>query len=348
MNLHKAKGLEADVVFLADPCGGFNPRVDVHIKREGHKALGWFTVVQKFEHGQRVLGEHADWPQYQAAEQPFLAEEQKRLLYVAATRAREVLVVSRQTPPKGTPAWNVLDAFLGNAKELPVVGAVAVPPVAPADCSPDAQSAAASSRAAAHAAVNQPSWSITSVTAEAKHVKRMTPAPEPTEPGDATRVVAQDTPSHRADAGMAWGTLIHGLLEHAMRHQGCTRDDLRRLAMWLIVEEPQLRSVIDEALDTVERVAGAEFWRDAAANEHSVETPFTFARNEKLTNGVIDLLHSTAAGWRITDYKTDADGGAAKASVYAAQLDAYRAALESCGVAIEGVDLQSVRGERAL
>ena len=28
-----------------------------------------------------------------------------------------------------------------------------------------------------------------------------------------------DTPSHRADAGMAWGTLIHGLLEHAMRHK---------------------------------------------------------------------------------------------------------------------------------
>ncbi len=26
MNLHKAKGLEADVVFLADPCGGVNPR----------------------------------------------------------------------------------------------------------------------------------------------------------------------------------------------------------------------------------------------------------------------------------------------------------------------------------
>src|SRR6202040_3001776 len=28
MNLHKAKGLEAPVVFLADPCGGFKPRVD--------------------------------------------------------------------------------------------------------------------------------------------------------------------------------------------------------------------------------------------------------------------------------------------------------------------------------
>ena len=45
---------------------------------------------------------------------------------------------------------------------------------------------------------------------------------------------------------MAWGTLIHGLLEHAMRHPNATRDDLKRLAMWLTVEEPQLRAVIDE------------------------------------------------------------------------------------------------------
>ena len=33
MNLHKAKGLEANVVFLADPAGGLTPRVDVHIER---------------------------------------------------------------------------------------------------------------------------------------------------------------------------------------------------------------------------------------------------------------------------------------------------------------------------
>jgi hypothetical protein len=71
--------------------------------------------------------------------------------------------------------------------------------------------------------------------------------------------VAPDTPSHRADAGMAWGTLIHGMLEHAMRHAQSTPEDLRRLARWLTVDEPQLRGVIDEAIETVQRVAKAEF-----------------------------------------------------------------------------------------
>ena len=118
MNLHKAKGLEADVVFLADPCGGFKPRVDVHIERDGRQAHGWFKVEQKSEgsFAAKLLGEHADWAQHKAAELPYLEAEENRLLYVAATRAREMLVVSRWTGRQGTPAWGVLNDFLASAR----------------------------------------------------------------------------------------------------------------------------------------------------------------------------------------------------------------------------------------
>src|SRR5438128_1547050 len=115
-------------------------------------------------------------------------------------------------------------------------------------------------RAAAYARV--PSWSATSVTAETCHIAKIARSVDG-EMDDPTRVVVGDTPSHGAEAGMAWGTLIHGLLEHAMRHKNATRDDLRRLAMWLTVDEPQLRPVIDEALDTVQAVAAAAFWAEA-------------------------------------------------------------------------------------
>src|SRR4030095_7422412 len=101
---------------------------------------------------------------------------------------------------------------------------------------------------------------------EARHVAKMARAAEPVDADDVTRVVVPDTPSHRADAGAAWGTLIHGLLEHAMRHEHATREDLCRLAMWLTVEEPQLRAVIDEALDTVQAVASGAFWAEAKAS----------------------------------------------------------------------------------
>jgi ATP-dependent helicase/nuclease subunit A len=349
MNLHKAKGLEADVVFLADPCGGFNPRVDVHIKRDGARALGWFKVGRKYTRqdgspGFTLLGEHADWARHEQAEQPFLDQEQTRLLYVAATRAREMLVVSRQSPPKGTPAWGALNAALDRAKELPVPARVEVAAPAPSVCSLEAQAEAHGARLAADTRVNQPTWSIASVTAEAKHIAAMTRRAQPVAEGDPTRVVAQDTPSHRADAGLAWGTLIHGLLEHAMRHQNATRDDLRRLAMWLTVEEPQLRAVIEEALDTVERAVRADFWPVAQSRVHSVETPFTVAEPGRLTNGVIDLLFESDAGWQVVDYKTDrmlADGQ------YEAQLQAYRRALQQLGCGVAGASIVKVRSEPA-
>ncbi len=85
MNLHKAKGLEAAVVFLADPNGGVKPRVDVHIERTELRARGWFKVVRKNEgsYTETLLGEHADWPTHEAAELPYLEAEEDRLLYTA-------------------------------------------------------------------------------------------------------------------------------------------------------------------------------------------------------------------------------------------------------------------------
>ena len=143
---------------------------------------------------------------------------------------------------------------------------------------------------------------------------------------------------------MAWGTLIHGLLEHAMRHKTATRDDLRRLAMWLTVEEPQLRAVLDEAIDTVMRVATADFWREASNAEHSVETPFTFAdKPSQLLSGVIDLFFKSGDGWRVIDYKTDVGSQAGASVAYQQQLDAYKRALQACGLASVDATVLAVR-----
>jgi hypothetical protein len=56
---------------------------------------------------------------------------------------------------------------------------------------------------------------------------------------------------------MAWGSLIHFLLEHAMRGPRRDREHLERLATWFAFDRPELRRVIPEALDTVARVMAA-------------------------------------------------------------------------------------------
>jgi ATP-dependent helicase/nuclease subunit A len=344
MNLHKAKGLEAKVVFLADPAGGVRPRVDAHIERAGLTAHGWLKIVRKTEgsFGEKLLGEHADWPVHEAQELPYLQAEEDRLLYVAATRAREMVVISRSTGIR-TPAWGVLNNFLVQAHQLIVPSPISVVAAEPLDCGATAQAGTADKRTALHAVVSQPSWSVTSVTDQARHIARMTHSVAASD-DDPSKVVTTDTPAHRADAGQAWGTLIHGLLEHAMRHKEATADDLHRLGMWLTVEEPPLRDVLEFAVSTVLQVSKAEFWDDAMKSDHSVETPFAFEQGPNtILTGVIDLLFSHQERWRIIDYKTGG-GSTELVASYQEQLKMYERALGSIG--IEGVTsaVQPVKG----
>jgi ATP-dependent helicase/nuclease subunit A len=346
MNLHKAKGLEAKVVFLADPAGGLTPRVDVHIERTELKARGWFKIVRKAEgsFAGKLIGAHAEWPAHELAELPYVQAEEDRLLYVAATRARHMLVVGRTTANMRAPAWGILNNFLTQATELAVPATVSVSNVIPLDCAAAAQAVASDARVAAHAIASEPSWAVTSVTAEARHIARITRSVDAS-PDDPSSVVATDTAAHRADAGQAWGTLIHGLLEHAMRHKNATYADLYRLATWLSVDDLQLRPVLDRAVNTVLDVSRAEFWRHAAQAERSVETPFAYdAGRRQIVSGVVDLMFRDATNWRIVDYKTDVRK-TELASAYAEQLKMYERSLASVGIGDVTSEIHSVRVE---
>ena len=344
MNLHKAKGLEANVVFLADPAGGVSPRVDVRIQRSGLTAFGWLKIVRKNENSwaDKLLAEPADWQDHENVEVPYLEAEDDRLLYVAATRAREVLVISRCMSNLRNPAWGILNDLLAEAKELNIPAKPTVAPVEPLDCGKDTQVIAENARNASLARLYEPSWSITSATAEARQIARMVRSVEVAS-DDPSKVVSTDTPTHRADAGHAWGTLIHGLLEHAMRHKAWTYSDLYRLAMWLSMEEPDLRSVLEQAVRTVLEVSKAEIWQKAEQSEHSVETPFTYAADKnQLITGVIDLMFKQLQSWHILDYKTDLDVADQSAS-YAEQLKMYERALAAIGIAKASSQLYPVR-----
>jgi ATP-dependent helicase/nuclease subunit A len=353
MNLHKAKGLEAEVVFLADPLGGFTPRADVRIIRTDNddRPLGYFEIKPEWGWNPKPIALPADWDRLAAEELEYLAAETDRLLYVAATRAKDVLVVCRCSGKKGN-AWAELAPFLPAASELPVPAAANPPAAAKSDLSGATLDRAVATAAAAHHRARQPSWSATSVTAESKRLPRITIGADDVGEDDPTRCVGEDTPSRRADAGLAWGTLIHGLLEHAMRHQHATRDDLRRLAMWLTIETPELRTAIEQALDTVQTVATAEFWQQARASaECYEEVPFAVRDDStdvpRVVTGTIDLVHRTDDGWRVTDYKTDVDLGNADAQrKYEEQVRWYAAAWSRVAVGKVATSVVAARKPR--
>jgi ATP-dependent helicase/nuclease subunit A len=314
MNLHRAKGLEAEVVFLADPSHGGRTDADVHIVRAGDGARGWLQVTRRRETSwsDLVIAQPRGWAEHEAAEKRYLVAEQERLLYVAATRARELLVVGRCAARKETHPWAVLDPFLTDVPELPVASPGthdALSPTPRRDVSPLAETAAMDRLAARHAVVMAPSWAVASATedgqflARAHRIRRslvqelaadaglcpsepaeprsdahVVAAPGPTVAEDPTASLLPGQPGHRADAGAAWGSLIHGLLEFVMRHPDASHDDLARLARWLIVEHPDLRSLVPQAITTVDAVRRASFWAEAqASGAVQVEVPFATA-----------------------------------------------------------------------
>jgi ATP-dependent exoDNAse (exonuclease V) beta subunit len=129
-----------------------------------------------------------------------------------------------------------------------------------------------------------------------------------------------------------------------MRQKHATSDDLRRLGMWLTVEEPRLRPVLDLAVNTALQVSKADFWDEAKKSERSVETPFAFAEGPSaILTGVIDLLFGHEGRWRIIDYKTGVDLTNLVTS-YQAQLKMYEHALASVGIQEVTSAIQPVRG----
>lgn len=98
LNIHQAKGLEAKVVFLADPLGGQpGNSVDSHVSRSSEGVHLLMPVLEKRGFSERIIAIPQGWEAAKEEERRFAAAEKDRLLYVAATRAAEVLIVSRYT-----------------------------------------------------------------------------------------------------------------------------------------------------------------------------------------------------------------------------------------------------------
>jgi ATP-dependent helicase/nuclease subunit A len=334
MNLHKAKGLEARVVFLADPLGGARKTADVRIVRTGGRASGYLAIAkEEFEYSRVLIAHPAGWDAHQQAEIAYVEAEESRLLYVAATRAREALVVSRWAGDGGAAGpWRALDGHLADASELEVGPVNAGRRRAAADVTPSARKAAAAARERQYERLTAPSWGVASVTEHRAAA----------ETGDGAAADGAIEAARRVDAGPQFGTLVHDLLEHAAHHPAAARAELERVARWVCLEMPEIEEAIPSAVDAVERLTTSAFWSAVRSGSNVLaEVPFSiliparrrFADLEPsatptVLRGVIDLVYRASDGWRILDYKTDVSlaPGETLRDRHAPQLARYAAA----------------------
>ena len=325
MNLHKAKGLEAKVVFLAAPTLMKDHDVEVAVRRDGDVARGGMRIVDTSKRAKVVLAAPADWDAQSAAEQAFLDAEEDRLLYVAATRACDELVIARLvvTPAKGPPrlagetAWGKLQPTLeGRATAIEHTPTEATGREQLDERGPEiAVRAHATEGARRQAALA--GYHLTTVSRSAK--------PDAAERGDQR---------HATGAGAAWGRAVHRTLEWLGRDGG--EGALNSMAV-AIAQEEQLTAPLDaEALvRLVERAMRRPEWKALiTARERVVEFPVMEWRTGGGTapvfvEGVIDAAYRDEGGWTVLDWKTDLDDAswATRRPQYQAQVDQYASML---------------------
>ena len=337
MNLHKAKGLEADVVVLAAPIDRteFEPRV--HVSRaESGKATGALCIVQKGEGGERVLGHPPRWAELQAVEMRFEEAERARLLYVAATRAKRELMVSQCEkayvggPKPDSAIWRPLGPTLD---EYTVLRALSV------------------TEAPGRKRVERTAGSLQEETAEAaERIRkagvasiRFVSVTEEVKGGEDGAPIFAGGSAGRAVSGVAWGRAVHRSIEALGR--GRTGDSLRAFVRAVGADQGLDSEALDSLVALVERVAESETWKKLVASGMlRVELPVMRRTEvdgvETITEGVVDAAALGPDGWRIVDWKTDNvddAGWAGRQKRYARQVDAYTKLLsELSGMAATG------------
>jgi ATP-dependent helicase/nuclease subunit A len=314
MNLHKAKGLEAPVVILACPCGDSDKDATEHIDRMSEPARGYFTVsrIKDAFNNKETIAQPIGWPELSIKERRYMRAEADRLLYVAATRAKQLLIVSRYPHRPAIDPWSALDEALSMQRELVIEEAAVVPKEAFVE-NFDAESAL-QPWMERKAASSVPSYSVVSVT---ELVKSAGQGEQPIRPIEGR--------------GAAFGTVVHRCLEAL--GNSLPMENLEWMVRMISKEEGLVPALADDAISMLENVLAAGIWNRAlTAKRRFHEFTFTVAEQaegnslEVIVNGVIDLVFEEEDGWVIVDFKTDTYELAYEAEfirLYRPQVEAY-------------------------
>ena len=311
LSIHKAKGLEAPVVALYDTADDYRTPVDLVAQwAEGTIAVG-------FREGCQPPG----WDVLSAREKARAGAEARRLLYVACTRARDLLVVP--CPPRDARVgafWRDLIAQLPPRSDADVrVVSAGEPPTA------DREERRDELRELAEAGGGD---AVGARWEAARRELLAAAAHRPFVPASVTRAALRHAPPALAVAAAAggrdFGSLVHRILE------------------WVPLDEPERARGMAEALAPAFGLDAGAAERAAAAAQRALalpvmqrarraarlwrELPLWFPEGAELLEGVIDLAFEEDGGLVIVDYKTDgiaAEQALAQAAHHAAQLQLY-------------------------
>lgn len=360
--IHGAKGLEFPVVFLAKLAAGAWSERDLKVvDREANRL--------EFQVGKE--GNRFSTPRFDEAretEGAYEDAENRRILYVGATRARDYLVVPVYAPTASPGRHGYLGALpspgavLGTAARPTFGGARVIldnevpgrkrPPAEPPNLLPDLVTRWEERMAGVRTqAVAGPKYVVPSRLGD-DEVKE----PRETEPRDRSEDevapdVLSDTQRAIGFADGAAGVLFvgsssarqRGGLVHEVFYR-CDLGDPDSASLWArrICRERGAEGLTAEVARHARAVLESPFMRRVLAARRVLrEVPVAWLDGETFVEGFADLAFEEADGWVVVDYKTDrVNGEVAQLGIhYERQVEAYRDALSASGIKVKDAGL---------
>jgi ATP-dependent helicase/nuclease subunit A len=348
MNLHKAKGLEAPVVFLANPVGVKEHEADRHITRTGDAPEGFFVLRKKkgpyrFE----MLAQPLGWEAAGEEEGLYAQAEEMRLMYVAATRAKNLMIVSTYGGElSAKEAWRTLDERLGGVPELERAPEAAAARKIKVDVTEEERERGAEEISKRKAAARAEGYGRIAVTSLAKNDENR---PERDLRGQG---MGWGRAVHRVLEALGKGTLVRGESGETRKRFDLAVENVLAAEDIGLEEKPLFVALVDS-------IVGSEFWaRVLRAEKKLFEVPFAIRMDgpgapavPTVLSGAIDLVFLEKGGWVIVDYKTDIVTERLEEFVeyYRPQVKVYcRFWEEATGGPVKEAVLYFVRGGQAL
>ncbi len=310
LTIHRAKGLEAPIVVLYDCAADSQRRSDAIPLWDQHKiAIGFRRNCQP-----------PGWDQLAKADGARAAAESRRLLYVACTRARDLLMIPA---PRGARPGDFLKDLIAHLPQrgddvVQVLEAESLFQGPPPQAHPPEPTLVREDALAAR-------WlGERTARLEAGSYR-------PFAPTAATRLVADTAAASvleapRGTGGRDFGRLVHRILERIDFGPGA-RERAHAMAASLAPSFLLDAAAAGRAAEAVTRALALPVMERARqASAVWRELPLWFPDEGVLVEGVVDLLFVEANGLVVVDYKTDAivaEQALAQAAHHAAQLQIY-------------------------
>ena len=340
-NLHKVKGLEAPIVILGQAWSPqFRPTVRIeNVENEKETAItnGYIIAISEMSDSgvPYSIIETTQFEQQSNDEKESLAKENDRLIYVAATRARNVLIINegKQASGKGgfraSPnKWKPLKEQLSGGSKI-IEAAGENPYYRKAEHS-KADPVALYDKTD----LTEISKETTYAKASPSTLKTVSKISEDSFEAEGNEEVNDETYSTLI------GTMVHRLMEMIiMSKDKLPKQDLVNNVMseYLIAEMEEYKDSFRKKMESVYDVmhnGGYPQINGAiqdilpeilCADEVYSEVPFTYKDEGTIWNGIIDLIYKKDGKLHIIDWKTNrsAEG---LAEHYKQQLDAYKKA----------------------